>query len=167
MINLKSTKVVATIGPATESEEILTQLINAGMNVARFNTKHSDPEWHDEKIRRVRKISQDLNTPIGTLVDLQGPEIRIDLPDEKSFHVKKGEQVTFTSNTDKKADRLAYVPQEVIRCLSEENLILLDDGLCEFVVIKITEDALIAEAIDNCEVGHRKTMNNFGYALNY
>jgi pyruvate kinase len=165
MINLKSTKIVATIGPATESEEILTQLIHAGMNVARFNTKHSDPEWHDEKIRRVRKISQDLNTPIGTLIDLQGPEIRIDLPGEKSFHVKKGEQVTFTSNTDKEGDRLAYVPQEVIRCLSEENLILLDDGLCEFVVTDITEDTLIAEAVDNCEVGHRKTMNTPGTIL--
>jgi pyruvate kinase len=165
MIAQKSTKVVATIGPATESEEILTELVKAGMNVARFNTKHSDPEWHNERIKRVRKVSEELNVPVAVLVDLQGPEIRINLPDEKPFHVDKGETVIFTSDTSKTEGRVAHVPQEVIRCLSAESLILLDDGVCEFVVTEVKETELTAEAVTNCEVNHRKTMNTPGTIL--
>ncbi len=161
----KSTKIVATIGPATETEETLEQLIHAGMNIARFNTKHADPTWHNERIERVRKVSEKLDVPVGTLVDLQGPEIRINLPDEKSFHVKKGEKVIFTSNKETKAEKMADVPQEVIRCLSVDSLILLDDGLCEFIVTEITDDTIVAEAICNCEVSHRKTMNTPGTIL--
>ncbi|MFH1959146.1 MAG: pyruvate kinase [Patescibacteria group bacterium] len=165
MTDLKSTKIVATIGPATQSEEILTQLINAGMNVARFNTKHADPDWHNERIRRVRNISKDLSVPIGILVDLQGPEIRIDLPNEKSFSIKQDEQIIFTSDINKKEEKIAHVPQEVIRCLSEDSLIILEDGLCEFIVTKIDEDSLVATAASDCKVVHRKTMNTPGTVL--
>lgn len=165
MQNQKSTKIVATIGPATESIETLTELIKAGMNVARFNTKHSNPDWHNEKIKRVRNISQDLNIPIGILIDLQGPEIRIDLPQEKSFSVAQKEEVIFTSNLEIKSGKVAYIPQEVIDCMSEDNLILLDDGLCEFIITKVSDDSLYAEAVSDCEVQHRKTMNTPGTIL--
>jgi len=165
MNNQKSTKIVATIGPATESTETLTQLIKAGMNVARFNTKHSDPEWHNEKMKRVRKISQELDISIGILVDLQGPEVRIDLPAEKSFFVKNGEEVTFTSNLKINSDKVIYVPQEVINCMSENNLVLLDDGVCEFIITQISDDSMRAEAVVDCEVKHRKTMNTPGAIL--
>ena len=60
----KLTKIVATIGPASESEETLKQLILAGMNVARFNTKHGTPEWHHERIVRVKKIAKELKRPV-------------------------------------------------------------------------------------------------------
>lgn len=165
MSTKKSTKIVATIGPATESVEILTQLIEAGMNVARFNTKHADPAWHNERIKRVRTISQDLNVPIGILIDLQGPEIRIDLPTEKSFLVEQDEEIIFTSNTEIKSGKVAYIPQEVINCMSEDNLILLDDGSCEFIITKVADDAIYAKATSECEVQHRKTMNTPGTIL--
>lgn len=161
----KSTKIVATIGPATESEEILTQLIHEGMNIARFNTKHSTPEWHSERIKRVHRISQKLHVPIGVLVDLQGPEIRIDLPAEKSFIVEAGDQVIFTSNRQKKEKNMAFVPQEVITCMSEGGLILLDDGACEFTIKSVNNDTITAQAVTQCEVKHRKTMNTPGTIL--
>jgi pyruvate kinase len=165
MSDLKSTKIIATIGPASESEETLTQMIKAGMNVARFNTKHSDPEWHNIRIKRVREISKKLSTPVGILLDLQGPEIRIDLPEEKSFLVSQGEEVTFTSNTNERAAKTIHIPHEVIRCMSESSLILLDDGACEFVITQINEDSMTAEVVSDCEVGHRKTMNTPGTIL--
>jgi pyruvate kinase len=165
MKNQKSTKIVATIGPATESVESLTQLIEAGMNVARFNTKHSDPEWHNEKMERVRKISQDLDVSVGILVDLQGPEVRIDLPEEKSFLVENGEEITFTSDLENKSDKTAYIPQEVIRCMSVDNLIILDDGACEFIITKVTDNSIVAKAAVSCNVQHRKTMNTPGTIL--
>jgi len=161
----KSTKIVATIGPATESVETLTQLVKAGMNVARFNTKHSDPEWHNERMKRVKKVSQDLNAPIGILVDLQGPEVRIDLPAEKSFPVKRGEIITFSSNLEKKAKKIVYIPEGVISCMSKGNLILLDDGSCEFIITKISKDTMLVKAVSDCEVKHRKTMNTPGAIL--
>ena len=66
----KATKIVATIGPATESEEIIIELITAGMNVARFNTKHGTPEWHSERIIRVREIAKRMQVSEGTLSSL-------------------------------------------------------------------------------------------------
>lgn len=165
MTKQKSTKIVATIGPATETKETLAALVRAGMNIARFNTKHSSPEWHNERIKRIRQVADELNTAVGVLVDLQGPEIRINLPDEGSFLVEKDEEVIFTSDTSKTKGNVAHVPHEVMEYLSEESLILLDDGACEFVVKEITDDSLVAQAVNSCKVSHRKTMNTPGTIL--
>lgn len=164
----KATKVVATIGPATETEEILEQLIEAGMNVARFNTKHADPSWHNERIQRVRAVAQKKKLPIGVLLDLQGPEIRIDLPEQKSFKVEQGDFVTFASHESESAkveENVILVPQSVIDSIPEGNLILLDDGACEFAVTGKNKHHLIAEVLHACEVKHRKTMNTPGVVM--
>lgn len=161
----KNTKIVATIGPATESEEIMEQLILAGMNVARFNTKHSEPDWHNERIARVKKVAQKLNRHVGVLLDLQGPEIRINLPDEKAFDMKAGESVTFTSDRDKQGTNIVWVPQDVIDSLSTDNLVLLDDGASEFIIVDKDAKSLTAKAIVDCNVKHRKTMNTPGVVL--
>ena len=83
----KLTKVVATLGPATETEEIMQELIEAGMNVARFNTKHGTPEWHLERIHRVKKVAKKMGKSVAVLMDLQGPEIRINIKDGKEFEI--------------------------------------------------------------------------------
>lgn len=162
---IKNTKIVATIGPATETEETLTQLIQAGMNVARFNTKHSSPEWHNERLKRTRKVAKDLNAPVATLLDLQGPEVRINLPGETPFKLEAGETATFTSNESSKKDKLIYIPQDVIASLSVDNIVLLADGACEFIITKKGKDYFEAEAIHECMVEHRKTMNTPGVVL--
>jgi pyruvate kinase len=164
-MHTKHTKIVATIGPATESEETLEQMVAAGMNVARFNTKHSTPDWHSERLQRVRNVSKKLKTPIGTLVDLQGPEIRIDLPDEKEFSVKSGDKVIFTSNEKHKAKNFAIVPKDVIDSLDKGDGIMLEDGLCEFTVVEKGADYIAAQALVSCTVKHRKTMNTPGVIL--
>lgn len=162
---MKKSKIIATIGPATESEETLEQLIAAGMNIARFNTKHADPKWHVERIKRVRKIAKKLNTAVGILYDLQGPEIRINLKNEKAFDVKQGGLVHFTSDTDSKLDNPIFIPQTVVESIPERNDILLDDGSCEFRVVEKGGNYLSAQAIIDCTVGHRKTMNTPGVVL--
>jgi pyruvate kinase len=161
----KQTKIVATIGPATESEEILEQMVVAGMNIARFNTKHSDPEWHNERIKRVRNVSEKVNKAVGVLLDLQGPEIRINLPEEKAFDVKKGEEVIFTSDEKFDADNYVIVPQSVIESMSENDEVLLEDGACEFFIQEISGTHFIAQALVDCKVQHRKTMNTPGVIL--
>lgn len=161
----KSTKIVATIGPATETEEVIEQLIRAGMNVARFNTKHGTPDWHQERIARVKKVAKELNVPVGVLLDLQGPEIRITLPEGKSFEIKEGEDMLFTSNEKTTEKRSAFIPQIVIETLSTGDRILIDDGLGEFVVSQISGIDLHATALGSFTVSNRKTLNTPGVTI--
>ncbi len=161
----KLTKIVATIGPATEEKETLRQLIAAGMNIARFNTKHSDPAWHSERLERVRQVAQETNTPIATLLDLQGPEIRINVPGGVGFAVEKGKNALFTSNESYPAEQFAVIPQEVVDSLSISDLVILEDGESEFIVVSKDENSFIAQAVHDCKVNHRKTMNTPGVVL--
>lgn len=162
----KQTKIVATIGPATETEEVLKDLILAGMNVARFNTKHSEPSWHNERIARVKKVATELGRPVSILLDLQGPEIRINLPEQAEFSIKKGQTATFTSDDSAAPNQhLVIIPQNVIDSLSAGNMILLDDGSCEFMITNVNSDTIEAQCLHDCTVKHRKTMNTPGVVM--
>ncbi len=158
----KATKIVATIGPATETEEIMEQLIRSGMNVARFNTKHGTAEWHTERIIRMRTVAERLKTPIAILLDLQGPEIRITIPGGEGFQVSEGEVVTFTANMESTNPRTPMIPQIVVDALHEGNSILIDDGLGEFLVTKNLGNEIHAAAQGAFTVGNRKTLNTPG-----
>lgn len=160
----KKTKIIATIGPASESEQTLTEMIQAGMNVARFNTKHSDPTWHAERIARVRQVASKLELPIGVLLDLQGPEIRIDLPGGQEFSVAKDETVTITSDSSSTEPKTIIVPEMVITSLKPNDVILLADGSCEFTITGKDKN-LQAQAKFECTVKHRKTLNTPGIVL--
>ena len=160
----KLTKIVATLGPATETEEIMADLIKAGMNIARFNTKHGTPEWHLERIRRVKKVARELNESVGVLLDLQGPEIRINLKDGEAFDLKKGEQARFVSG--KPNEKEMNIPQLVIEAIQVGDLVSVDDGICEFKVEARTKDSLTVKALSDFTVKHRKTMNTPGIVIN-
>ena len=73
----KRTKIVATIGPASEKKETLKAMIKAGMNVARLNFSHGEHEWHEKVIKTMRDIASEMKQPIGIMADLQGPRIRV------------------------------------------------------------------------------------------
>lgn len=161
----KRTKIVATIGPATETEEIIGQLIDAGMNVARFNTKHGTPEWHRERVQRVRKVAAEKGLPVAVLLDLQGPEIRINLRNGEAFEMVDGESVFFTADEDIKEQKAIFIPENVVETLQEGNFVLLDDGKCEFEIIKKADNYLEAKALGDFEVAHRKTMNTPGITI--
>ena len=160
----KNTKIVVTIGPATESEEVIAELLNAGMNVARFNTKHSDPNWHNTVINKVRKVSRNLNIPVGILLDLQGPEIRIDLPNGVSFSVAEDETVTFSTKAETN-QKTIIVPEAVIEGLTEGSHILIADGACEFEITAKHAHTVTGKAVMDCVVNTRKTMNTPGLVL--
>jgi len=135
--NTPRTKIVATLGPASESEEMIRELILAGMNVARLNCSHGDWENRAERIRKVRRIAKELQRPLGILVDIQGPKIRTGtLPDEGVL-IKQDEEIILTSDADT-ADysASAAIKRIFIRnypALTKDVLagqqILIDDGL--------------------------------------
>lgn len=163
----KSTKIVATIGPATETEETLEKLVTAGMNVARFNTKHGEPSWHHERIRRVRNVAERLKQPVGVLIDLQGPEIRTVLPEGiDSFETKAGEIVTFTADATTVEEKTVIVPPEVIEAVKEGDKILIEDGLGEFIVVGKEEGDVQVQVVEDLVVKKRKTLNTPGVDIN-
>lgn len=157
-IDSKKTKIVATIGPATETEEKIKELILAGMNVARFNTKHNQPLWHQQAIQRVRKVAAQLNVPIGILIDLQGPEIRVTLK-QAELNFKKNSRVVFTSADLAQNEEEVVIPANVVQTLNVGNHILLDDGACHFVIVEKKDNHLTAECLEDCIVRTRKTLN--------
>ena len=105
----KFTKIVATIGPASESEEKITQLIKAGVNIFRFNFKHNTVEWHANLIRRVKKVAAEMGMPVGTLIDLQGPGLRITLPGD-TFEIKAGDLIPFGQEALDSKKRIFHYP---------------------------------------------------------
>lgn len=159
----KLTKIVATIGPATETEEILKNLINAGMSVARFNTKHGTPAWHLERIHRVKAVAKQLNKAVGVLLDLQGPEIRINTKDGVNFEVKEGELIQFTSQEP--GERMMNIPKSVIAALQVGDTVSIDDGVCEFTVAEKAEHTLSVRTMGDYTIKHRKTMNTPGVVI--
>ncbi len=161
----KSTKIVATIGPATETEEIIKELILAGMNVARFNTKHGTPEWHQVRMRRVRKVAEEMGVAIAILLDLQGPEIRITLPTDESFAVVPGDKVTFTSDPENKTPKTPYIPQMVVDTLQVGHQVSIDDGNGEFEVVEKNQNSIVCAAKGTFSVKQRKTLNTPGITI--
>ena len=92
------TKIIATIGPSSESEDLIRKLILSGVNIFRFNLKHNTKEWHIERINRVNKVAEELNLIIGILVDLQGPEVRIETFEGKDVDIKVNEKLVFCND---------------------------------------------------------------------
>ncbi|OQX82632.1 pyruvate kinase, partial [candidate division KSB1 bacterium 4484_87] len=93
---MRKTKIVCTLGPATETEEKITQLMNAGMDVARLNFSHGSQEDHRKRIEIIRRVAEKLNKPIAILQDLQGPKLRVGRMKGGKILLKNGAKITIT-----------------------------------------------------------------------
>ena len=138
-IDLKRrTKIVATIGPATQSEEIITDLIKAGVTTFRLNFSHGDHKDHQERIKTIRKVSKKLDLDIGILQDLQGPKIRLGRFKDGPVKVKKGDKFLLTSNEVECTKSIANVTyNKLAQEVTSGKRILLDDGKIEMIVEKV------------------------------
>jgi len=138
-IDLKRrTKIVATIGPATQSEEIITDLIKAGVTTFRLNFSHGDHKDHKERIKTIRKVSEKLDLDIGILQDLQGPKIRLGRFKDGPVKVKKGDKFSLTSNEVECTKSIANVTyNKLAQEVTSGKRILLDDGKIEMIVEKV------------------------------
>lgn len=124
---IKLTKIVATLGPASDSPEMIERLILSGVNIFRFNFKHGEVEWHKERVHRVRQAAQKLGVVVGVMMDLQGPSFRIIL-DEPHKEVKIGDRFQFGSSV------FTTTHPHIIQSLRKEQELLFDDGRISFVV---------------------------------
>ena len=156
---MTKTKIVATIGPASDSPAMIKKLILAGVNVFRFNLKHNNQQWHNSRIERVENISQQINRPVAIMLDLQGPEIRIGNFEENEIRVKKGEKVIFALQRSKGEKTIVLDNLKLLQSLALNAKILIDDGYFQFKVISKNKDKVIARAIKGGIIGSRKGLN--------
>ena len=149
-IDLKRrTKIVATIGPATQSEEIITELIKAGVTTFRLNFSHGDHKDHAERIKTIRTVSKKLKLDIGILQDLQGPKIRLGRFKDGPVKVKKGDTFKLTSNEVECSNTIANVTYDKLaQEVTAGKRILLDDGKIEMIVEKVD----ILKCILECKI---------------
>jgi pyruvate kinase len=131
----RRTKIVATIGPATSSPEVLRQLIEAGATTLRLNFSHGTHDDHLRSVRLIRQISYDLNQPVGILQDLQGPKIRLGRFENGSIVLNKGDRYTLTSHLMPGTQEISSVTYDrLAEEVPEGATILLDDGRVEMKV---------------------------------
>ena len=141
----RRTKIVATIGPATQSEKTISELIIAGVTTFRLNFSHGDHEDHAERIKIIRKVSDKLDIDIGILQDLQGPKIRLGRFKDGPVKIRKGDIFALTSKEVECNNKIANVTYEkLLEEISVGKRILLDDGRVEMIVESInSKDKLL------------------------
>lgn len=162
MKDFRKTKIIGTIGPASESEEMLTKLMNAGLNVCRINFSHGGYEENAEKIATIKRVRKNLNVPISMALDTKGPEIRtgkLESGDEK-VTITEGQEFTFFHDdiigNNTKAT-LSY--KELYKDVKPGSTILVDDGAIEFRVKEVIGQDILCVAQNTGRLGSRKTMN--------
>jgi pyruvate kinase len=156
----RRTKIVATIGPASSSPEILRQLIDKGLNVARINFSHGKAEDHLKTIKLIRKISGQLKKPVAILGDLCGPKIRVGEFTNGFVTLKDGAIVTITTRPVMGTETL--IPSQYKNLAQEVvpgHSILLDDGNLELKVVKKSKDSVTAKVIHGGVLKNKKGMN--------
>ncbi len=142
----KRTKIVATIGPASEKPAVLNALIKAGMNVARLNLSHGSHENHAELIKNIRSAGGKYGEPVAILADLQGPRIRVGTLPEKGLNLKVGDKVTMdTSLENYRGGKIPITCPGLEKDLKNGVRILLNDGRIELIVKKIQSPLIEAE----------------------
>jgi pyruvate kinase len=135
----QKTKIVATIGPASESPEMLTRLISAGLNVARLNFSHGDFEKHGEVIRRLREAARAVGRRVALMADLPGPKMRIGKIEPEQIHLVAGDHLVLT-NEDivGNVHRLSVSFEPLPRVVKQGNRLFLNDGLVQLVVERVS-----------------------------
>jgi pyruvate kinase len=154
------TKIVCTIGPSSESVEALREMVDAGMNVARLNFSHGTPEEHREKIRRIRRVSADMNRPVAILQDLRGPKIRVGRIAEPGMALRPGQSLILTSQAlEGREDRVSVSYADLPHEVRPGDRILLADGMMELVVDRIAGIEIHCDVVTGGTLTSNKGIN--------
>jgi len=145
---MRRTKIVCTIGPASQSEKILTGLIQAGMDVARLNFSHGDYAFHQTTIGRIRRIARRLGRPVAILQDLQGPKIRIGVIENDRARLQTGQRFTLTTRKVLGNSRIVSVNYSRLqRVIKRGDMILLGDGEIELKALSVRRDEAVCRIV--------------------
>ena len=165
---MRKTKIVCTIGPASESPEKLEELIHAGMNVARLNFSHGDHEEHAARIRNIREASKKTGKIIGIMLDTKGPEIRTHTMENGAVELEKGQKIDVSmEEVTGNSERFSVTYSQLIEDVQAGSVILLDDGLIALNVTGTDEErGLIHTEVQNAgKLKNKKGVNVPGVSV--
>ena len=164
---MRKTKIICTIGPASEDEEILTKMCLAGMNVARVNFSHGTHEEHHRKIETIKRVREKLGLPIAIMLDTKGPEYRIRTFKDGKIMLKEGEPFTLTvDDVEGDETRVSVNYAGLVNDLKPGDRVLLNNGLLSLVVDDIEGHDIHCTVTDGGELSNRKSMSFPNKVLN-
>ena len=157
---MRKTKIICTIGPASDNEEILIEMAKAGMNVARANFSHGNHEQHKARFDMIKKVREELNLPIAIMLDTKGPEYRIGLFEHDEIMLKNNDEFIFTTeevmgNESRVSVSYKNLPDE----LDVGDKILVNNGLVIFKVTKIEGTEIYTKVVNGGKLSNRKSMS--------
>ena len=164
---MRKTKIVCTIGPATDDDNVLRQMMKEGMNVARFNFSHGDYEVHKQRFDQVVRLREELGLPIATMLDTKGPEIRLGkFVDDKPVEIHDGDTFTLTTEdipctAEKASISFKGLPADI----SVGTTILINDGAVELKAEKITASDIVCKVVVGGTLSNNKGINVPGVEL--
>ena len=157
---MRKTKIICTIGPASENEETLTKMCLAGMNVARLNFSHGSHEEHKKKIELIRKVRAALNLPIAIMLDTKGPEYRIRTFKEHRVNLHEGDTFVFTAEeVEGDETRVSVSYKKLAQELSVGDRILVANGILIFEVTELRGADVVTKVLAGGTLSDRKSMN--------
>lgn len=157
---MKKTKIVCTLGPASQKEEVLRQMIEKGMNVARLNFSHGTHEYHKENIDLIKQLRDEMNVSLAILLDTKGPEIRTKDFAEGKVVLEEGSEFTLTTREVEGTNQIVSITyQELPKEVEAGNTILIDDGSINLLVKSTTDTDIVCEVIVGGDVSNHKGIN--------
>lgn len=165
--DIKKTKIICTLGPATDDPSVLEEMINSGMNVARFNFSHGSYEDHEKRLEELIAVRKNLNLPIATLLDTKGPEIRLgDFENPEGVTIKTGDKYILTTKECLGTEEKCYINYEGLPAdVSIGTSILINDGLISMTVESISGGDIICRVVDGGLLTNHKGVNVPGVDL--
>ena len=157
---MRKTKIVCTIGPASESEETLIAMCRAGMNTARLNFSHGSHEEHHRRIELIKKVRESLDMPVAIMQDTKGPEFRIKTFQDGKITLKEGDTFTFTTkDVPGTQERVAVNFKGLASSLESGDRILVNNGLLIFEVLEHTKTDVVCKVLAGGDLSDRKSMS--------
>lgn len=162
----RKTKIICTMGPATDNDKVLRALIEGGMNVARINMSHGTHEEQKQRIDKIKQFRDELKKPVAILLDTKGPEIRTGLFKNGKELLQTGQTFTFTTDECEGDDKCCSITFKGLpKDLKTGDKILVDDGLIEMVVQNLTDTTIECKVINEGYIASRKGINVPGVSL--
>jgi len=165
---MKKTKIVCTIGPASESKEVFKQLVKHGLNIARLNFSHGNHDEHQERIKMIKEVSRELGIPVAILLDTKGPEIRTGNFENDGVELVEGQEFLITTEEILGNSKQCYITYKNLpNDVKKGDKILIDDGLIELETIEVPDDKTIKCIVKNGGfVKNKKGVNVPGVRIN-
>ena len=158
---MKRTKIICTMGPNTDGEEMMRKLAKAGMDIARFNFSHGDHEEQKTRMDLLKKVRKELKLPIAILLDTKGPEIRTGiLEGGQKVYLEEGSQFTLTTEQiEGNNTRCSQTYKDLPKDVKAGDTILIDDGLIQLTVEEVTDTDVVCRVVNGGELGQKKGIN--------